>query len=328
MPAATEAQLLVLARRHQQQLLTIRERTTVAIGRLWATFALDPSDSTLAGWLAASVPVVESAMQATAQASLAYVPSYVAAATDTAPVRSTLDVADFLRPRGVDTADVLRRPFVTMRTALANGESLTRAREIAGARATQIASTDPMLSARAASSEAMRLEPKVVGFRRVPDSRACAFCRLAATQRYRDVDLMPMHSSCGCSVAPIIGDKDPGQVIEREQLRQLKADGVIDEISLRRYISSTDEVVAEYEAKAKHWREQARTTTDQAAETRYAKRADEWQRKARERAADVEQARARLKAIRSGRLDRLTAVHEHGELGPVLYPAGVEFTAV
>jgi hypothetical protein len=326
--AFTEQQLLTLARQHQAQLLTIRDRTVTVARRLWSVLAIDPTDAALDGWMQAALPLVESAMRTTTAASLNYVPTYVAAAQGVAPVPSTLDVAEFLRPRGVDMADVLRRPFVTMRTALADGASLARARELGEQRATQIAATDPMLSARAASSESMRLEPRVVGFRRVPDAGACSFCRLAATQRYRDVDLMPMHVSCGCSVAPIIGDKDPGQIIDRENLRQLKADGVIDEISLRRYISSTNDVVDSYEAKAREWRERARDAEQQTDETKYAKRADEWQRKARQRAADVDQARQRLKALQAGRPDKLTAVHTHGELGPVLYPAGVEFTTV
>jgi hypothetical protein len=326
--AFTEAQLLLLAEQHQRQLLTIRDRTVTVARRLWQALAVDPSDAALGRWLQAAVPLLESAMQTTAAASLNYVPTYVAAAKGAAPAPSELAVSDFLRPRGVDIADVLERPFVTMRTALADGATLDRAREIAGARASQFAATDPMLSARAASSEAMQITRDVVGYRRVPDSGACSFCRLAATQRYRDGDLMPMHTSCGCSVAPIVGDRDPGQIIDRENLRQLKADGVIDEISLRRYISSTGDVVDSYEAKAREWRERARMADSGADETKYTKRADEWQRKARQRAADVEQARRRLKALQAGRLDRLTAVHEHGELGPVLYPADVEFTAV
>ncbi|CAB4136892.1 hypothetical protein UFOVP314_31 [uncultured Caudovirales phage] len=324
--ALTEQQLVALARRHQDQLLSVRDRAVTVIDRLWERIATNPSQDALGRWLDAAVPVVQSASETAATASLAYVPTYVAGAGET-PRGAELAVTQFLRPRGVDLADVLTRPFVTMRTALANGDTMDRARQIAGARARQIAATDPLLAARAASSAAMRSDPSIVGYRRVPDAGACAFCRLAATQRYRDGDLMAMHSSCGCTVAPIIGDRDPGQIIDRDALRSLKADGVIDEISLRRYISSTNDVVASYEAKAREWRERARLADSQADETRYAKRADDWAAKARGRAADVEQARARLRAVQSGRLDRLTAVHEHGELGPVLYPAGVEFTA-
>lgn len=636
--ALTEQQLVALARRHQDQLLSVRDRAVTVIDRLWARLATNPSQDALGRWLDAAIPVVQSASEMAATASLAYVPTYVAGAGET-PRGAELAVSQFLRPRGVDLADVLTRPFVTMRTALANGDTMERARQIAGARARQIAATDPLLAARAASSAAMRSDPSIVGYRRVPDAGACAFCRLAATQRYRDSDLMAMHSSCvvagttvqgpkslhgtrrwyagpgvvvgttsgdlltitpnhpvltssgwipagllkegddvvrrpitdgvvrgvpgehdvvsriedvvgalamqrlvavplsaedfhgdgpnghvgveaadrllwswfnstlpqesgelllarrtevasilagaggahallgggnpppgrcvscggplsaiggvqsehlgasdigrwadgdlgfvqvpphhgatdseslryrenglsaliagdhpfevdsttprfdptttefgddrrvlhtdrgrhlaerlagqveldrvvlvrridlathvynlhttegwysangiivsncGCTVAPIIGDRDPGQIIDRDALRSLKADGVIDEISLRRYISSTNDVVASYEAKAREWRERARLADSQADETRYAKRADDWAAKARKRAADVEQARARLRAVQAGRLDRLTAVHEHGELGPVLYPAGVEFTA-
>jgi hypothetical protein len=329
MAAATVDQLLRLARAHQDQLLAVRDRTTSTLSRLWDSIATNPSDFADDQWLAAAVPTLNASMQAAAGATLTYVSAYTSAATETAPVPARFAAEEFTRPRGsaVVLEELLRRPFVTMRTALANGQPMARARELGGQRAAQIGATDPMLASRAAGSAAMKAEPRIVGYRRVPDGGACAFCRLAATQRYRDSDLMAMHSSCGCSVAPIVGDRDPGQIIDRQALASLKADGVIDEISLRRYISSTDDVVSSYQANADKWRREARDTDDQAAETRYSKRADDWARKAEQRALDVDAARKKLKAIQQGRLDKLTAVHDHGELGPVLYPAGVKFSA-
>lgn len=325
--ALTEQQLVVLARRHQDRLLAVRDRTRESLARIWSQVVTGPNDEALARWISSAVPILDSAIQTSAAQSIAYVSSYTTAATDEPAEPTDLVAAAFARPRGLDLADVLTRPFVTFRAELGRDTPYMEARARGGNRAAQIGATDPMLAARAASTEAMRLQPRVVGYRRVPDGGACSFCLLAATQRYRDGDLMPMHPSCGCTVAPIVGTRDPGQIIDRAALRQLKADGVIDEISLRRYISSTNDVVASYEAKAREWRERARLADSQADETRYAKRADDWAAKARRRAADVEQARARLRAVQAGRLDRLTAVHEHGELGPVLYPAGVEFTA-
>ncbi|CAB4604732.1 MAG: hypothetical protein F2534_23570 [Actinobacteria bacterium] len=328
MAAATEPQLLRLAQAHQDQLLAIRDRSAAVLARLWSSVVTNPSEFTAGQWLAASIPVLDASMQAAAASTLAYVSAYTAAATETAPTPARFTADEFTRPRGgVALEELLRRPIVTLRSALAKGEPFDRASQLGSQRAAQIGATDPMLASRAAGSAAMKAEPRIVGYRRVPDGGACAFCRLAATQRYRDSDLMAMHSSCGCSVAPIVGDRDPGQIIDRQALASLKADGVIDEISLRRYISSTDDVVASYQANADKWRREARDTDDQAAETRYSKRADDWARKAEQRALDVDAARKKLKAIQQGRLDKLTAVHDHGELGPVLYPAGVKFSA-
>lgn len=224
MPAAsTEQQLSVLARAHQRQLLTIRDRTVATISAMWARLVTDPTDQVLDRWLAAAVPVVSAAQLATAGAAISYIGTYVAAATGAVPKRSRLVPADFLAPRGVDLTEVLTRPIVEVRTALANGDRWTAAVDAGGQRAAQFAGTDPMLSARAAGSEAMKIEPRVVGFRRVPDAGACKFCLLASTQRYHDTDLMPIHPRCGCSVAPIVGDRDPGRVLDRGLVDQLMA---------------------------------------------------------------------------------------------------------
>jgi hypothetical protein len=40
----------------------------------------------------------------------------------------------------------------------------------------------------------------ILGYQRVPDTGACAFCRLVAGQRYRTNQLMPIHAHCGCGV--------------------------------------------------------------------------------------------------------------------------------
>ena len=36
---------------------------------------------------------------------------------------------------------------------------------------------------------------------------------------------MPIHNHCDCGVAPIIGERDPGQVINRQLLNDLKSSG-------------------------------------------------------------------------------------------------------
>ncbi len=278
----TDAQLVGFARQHQSRLLALRDRTADQL-----------------------------------------VDSYTAVATSRSPIATVLDANDLrqmVTPRGRPTDEVLTRPFVTMRTALAGGAPYQQAADLGRNRAAMIGRTDPMLAARAGSSHAMILTPGIVGYRRVPDGGACSFCLLAATQRYRDSDLMPLHPGCGCGIAPIIGTQDPGQVIDRDALARLKAEGVVDEISLRRRISSADRVVDSYEDKARYWRERARDTADQAAETRYAKRADDWAAKAKDRKARIDGDREQLRGLQRGRREQV-AVVEHGELGPVLGPA-------
>lgn len=274
MPVASVEQLVGFARAHQNQLLAIRDQARATIVLLWARIVVDPTDTTAEQWIGRSVPVVETAQRTASSLALNYVSAYVAAATGTARLTPELSAADFLSPRGVSLTDVLFRPIVSLRTALANGEQLATAITNGGARAAQIAATDPMLSARAASSASMQAEPRVVGFRRVPDGGACKFCVLVSTQRYHDSDLMAIHPGCGCTVAPIIGSRDPGRVLDR---------GLVDQLM------TADPSLGR--------RGDSRTTAREIA------------------AADLAKA------------NDLTAVHQHGELGPTLYPADVNFAA-
>lgn len=271
MPQATTEQLVGVARAHQTQLLAVRDRTSSTLAALWARIVTDPTDATAARWIAAAVPVVAASQRIAATAALTFISNYVAAATNTPPQRTELDVADFLDPRGTPLAEVLHRPIIQLRT-LTSTMPIDRALSTAGARAAQIGATDPMLSARAASTAAMKADPHIVGYRRVPDAGACKFCVLVSTQRYHDGDLMPIHPGCGCTVAPIIGDHDPGRVLDR---------GLVDQLM--------------------------------AADPALGHRGE---------------ARGKARELAAGNLRKandLTAVHDHGELGPTLYPAGTKF---
>jgi hypothetical protein len=219
-PASTEV-LVRIARAHQAQLLAVRDRTRLALETLWSHIVTDPSTATAERWVATSVPFVEAAQRAAASAALGYVTAYSAAATGIAPTPTELTAADFINPRRTPLPEVLQRPIVTMRRALSEGKPLHDALAAGVNRAAQIGATDPMLSARAASSAAMQADPHIVGYRRVPDAGACKFCLLVSTQRYHDDDLMALHVNCGCTVAPIIGRHDPGRVLDRGLVDQL-----------------------------------------------------------------------------------------------------------
>ena len=100
----------------------------------------------------------------------------------------------------------------------------------AGGVAESAASTGVMLANREAAVQgfvavAAETGERVVGYRRVLTGASCAFCAAASTRRYRSEDLMPLHDHCDCDVAPIIGDRDPGNVINRDVLAELKGRG-------------------------------------------------------------------------------------------------------
>ena len=87
-----------------------------------------------------------------------------------------------------------------------------------------MAATDLQLAKTHTTRAVLSGKDNVVGYRRVLTGReSCALCAVAATQRYRKDRLLPIHDGCDCGVAPIYGDRDPGQVIDPDQLEGIKA---------------------------------------------------------------------------------------------------------
>lgn len=174
-----------------------------------------------------------------------------------------------VRP-GVTPLDVYLRAVIAARVAVSDGKSFADAMSIGRGRATSTAETDVALAQRAAFTQAAG--ERVAGYRRVLTGKSCALCATASTQRYHRGELMPIHSHCDCGIAPIIGADDPGHVINRQLVTDLKH-------------------AARTTGNAEYWKTRHITVTD---------------------TGDVY-------------LDP-AAVHEHGELGPVLARAGHEFT--
>ncbi|MGD9797118.1 MAG: hypothetical protein AB7H43_10760 [Acidimicrobiia bacterium] len=209
-----------LARQYQQRYGAIRNRAQAAASLAWArTGGLTDGD---ADRLAEVVSrIVLSAELATTRLVRAFLQAQLDEDLD---IDAELTTGAALR-NGVDPLEVYRRPAVNARVAVALGHTFDEAMARAGQRASVLAQTDVALSQRAAISLATDATPRIVGYRRVLTGRSCAFCATASTQRYRRGELMPLHPRCDCSVAPMIGDRDPGHVINRPLLRQLKSAG-------------------------------------------------------------------------------------------------------
>lgn len=130
-----------------------------------------------------------------------------------------------LRQKAVE--QVYSRPFFEAQRAIAAGKSRPEAIAAGYRRLEKVAVTDLQLAqthtAREFATQLQRRQPdqstatgNIVGFRRVLSSKPnhCALCIIASTQRYRSFDLMPIHPGCGCRVAMVLGDSDPGQVLD------------------------------------------------------------------------------------------------------------------
>lgn len=204
----------------------IRATVGTAVGQMWDRVAgLDDSD---ADAFAAAAARMALAGQAAAAAGVdGYLAAILSVLTGerTAPLGLPADVVTGAAARnGADPIEVYHRGVVTARTALAAGRSFDRAMAAGRQRMVGSAEMDVALAQRAATAEILSRRD-VVGYRRVLTGRSCMFCATASTQRYRSGELMPLHDRCDCGVAPIVGDRDPGRVVNRDLLGELKRRG-------------------------------------------------------------------------------------------------------
>lgn len=154
--------------------------------------------------------------------------SYLASAERTAGVAPFTGGSEAVREglalvrEGVPLEEVYSRPFVTSRVAISEGKTFAQAREMGLRRAVSMADTDVILAQNQTSRAYMQRSSRIVGYRRVPDAEACPLCLMASTQRYKHDMLQPIHNKCHCGIIPIIGSKDPGQVVNAGLLGKLK----------------------------------------------------------------------------------------------------------
>lgn len=132
---------------------------------------------------------------------------------------SRIDLSTEILRNGVTTAEVYRRPFVEVYTALSKGEQMTDAIAKGARRVQSIASTDVQLARRETGRQNRMANQSIVGYRRVlTGTENCALCYVASTQRYTKSDLLPIHPGCDCGEMPIYGTQDPGQVLDQYNL--------------------------------------------------------------------------------------------------------------
>ncbi|SDL33165.1 hypothetical protein [Streptomyces indicus] len=164
------------------------------------------------------LPVVLAAQQQMGQITDAYLSAMIADMLGgaAAPTGVALDEA----LRGVDPAEVYTRPFVTTWTALAQGKAYAQAVAEGRTRLLSITETDMQLARTHAARQSMQ-RGGVRYFRRALRGPGnCALCTIASTQRYRVENLMPIHPGCNCKPEPLVGSRDPGQIIDEALLRE------------------------------------------------------------------------------------------------------------
>jgi hypothetical protein len=114
---------------------------------------------------------------------------------------------------------------------VAKGKSEEQARIEGLRRAMTVADMDVMLAERAQVQRFLtENKPKgVVGYRRIlhPELGSgrppCGLCVVASDRLYHVEDLMPIHARCRCSVAVATADSDPGDSLNKQDLRAIYA---------------------------------------------------------------------------------------------------------
>jgi hypothetical protein len=203
---------------HHASLLAIRETSAGLVEDAWDAYAgLD--DVSARRFTEAAARISTAAQQQTAALAAGYLEANDAVLGRASSIVPTLPPIR----NGVPTEAVYNRSIVEARRIVGNGGNVDQALAAGRARATSTARTDVILANRGAVSAAKAGRPWVVGYRRVLTGKSCALCATASTQRYNIADLQPIHASCDCDVAEIYGNADPGQVINRELLEDLKA---------------------------------------------------------------------------------------------------------
>jgi hypothetical protein len=113
------------------------------------------------------------------------------------------------RPVQIDIPDVTERDRKPLTAAVGDGERRVRA----------LALTDVELAVTHTARERLADESEIQFYRRVlTGAESCGLCVIASTQRYRKRDLLPIHPNCDCVVATIVGDQDPGRVINSTRI--------------------------------------------------------------------------------------------------------------
>lgn len=200
----------------------LRQLAGARVGQLWERLA--GLDDQAADRFATEASRVAVAAQAQAAAG---VDGYLAAVVTLGSGQAyrpagALDVTGRAVRAGADPLEVYHRGIITARAAIATGHAFPDAMRAGLLRSVVMAETDVSLTQRAAMDQAVDGQ-RIVGYRRVLTGSSCGRCASASTQRYHRAQLMPIHAHCDCGVSPIYGSSDPGQVINKKLVTDLKS---------------------------------------------------------------------------------------------------------
>lgn len=308
----TPALIALLAERHRDRFGQLQRNAVDLSTRAWDSLSDWTSPAAADAWADLWLPITDSAVEAAAVSTDAY---FALAVDGEALGVGGLTAAGL---RGVPAEEYARRPLVTLYTQLSKGVSFDDAKAVSRSRLGSMVATDVSLGQRRAADE-WSLSGRVVGYRRTLTGKSCVLCAMASTQRYHAKKLMPIHGRCDCGVAPIVGDEDPGQVINQELLDKLHETGAAGRLTLEQGAYRFKKRAGANRARAENARQEAQLEDDPGRRKRLEKRAKNYAARAEGQDARAAEYRAALKG------EAKYAVHQHGELGPIITRDNVAF---
>jgi hypothetical protein len=205
---------VVLLRRRQKQLAALRAVTAAQLARRWMALP-DYTEDLHERWESLAKPVVAAGQGRAVAVQVAYLQRRLGSSL-------TFDRRAILSNAKID----LTQPFAALANALTSGAALDDAIEAGRVRAEGVGQSAVQWASRAANGAAT--DERIVGWTRTLGGGACEWCQVVATQRYNSAESASFgHLRCGCGVDPIIGDRDPGQVLNEERLAELQESGAV-----------------------------------------------------------------------------------------------------
>lgn len=186
-----------LTRRFQQSLVTIADRTSPAIQKMWDN--LDTYDESIVEELTAkSAPILAAAKAASIRQATGY---YATLSGVRPPVIGAHEVAL--------QAD-MRQPFIAYWQALASGNALEAAVLAGRSRIEAVVSNYAVSSARQTGDVFVaKTGAKIRGWVRITDAGACDWCQTVAENTYKSADTADFgHDRCNCTTAPLFFGED------------------------------------------------------------------------------------------------------------------------
>jgi hypothetical protein len=197
-----------LADANMAQVRALTDRTLLLVQQAWWSLSEWHSPDE---FLDKILPIITGAQVQTAALTDAYLAAVVAEALGTATGPIGLDPEQVTNLRMNTTmADAYARPFHTVWYQQSKGVDFAQALRLGLERAEHMVTLDIQLARTHASAVILQQTDGVQRYQRVlSGSENCDICSVAARHIYKTSSLMPIHTKCDCTVAPVIEGRPP-----------------------------------------------------------------------------------------------------------------------